>query len=487
MTSCDTGLLGVCKPGTQTCNPDGKGYGTCTQNQQASFDDCLTAADEDCDGQTPACSGTSAQASATTMAGDDARFGVAVDANGNIFTGGITGATLMPDGYTVSNKGGAVFAKAGMNSWTSTVTSTGYSAVRGVAVDANGNLFGIGEAKGSLDFGNSVTVNTGSDVDVFIAKYNGGTALGAKNFGDAQDQYGYAIALDASGNIFVTGTFNGTLNFGGSDLKVGHIFVAKITGNGAHVWSKVFGDGTPDQVGRGLAVTSTGDVIVVGEFAGKANFGGGDLVSSGGADAFVAKLAAADGSHVWSQRFGDGPSSSTTQSATAVSIDAGGDVAIAGTFVSSIALGGPPITSGGGNDAFVARLNANGNVMWAKGLGGMGYQAATGVSVDPVGNITAVGQFVNTIDCGGGAIAAVGGQDTFVAKLKAADGSHVWSKGFGETPGMASDQNGWGVAVDSKGNSAVVGGFQGTMVFGPPAGTLTAQSGWDGFIAVLAP
>ena len=119
-----------------------------------------------------------------------------------------------------------------------------------------------------------------------------GKHLWSKCFGDGSDQYAIAVAVDASRNLIVAGYFEGTLDFGGGVLTsagANDIFVAKFGSDGAHLWSKRFGDGS-DQAASAVAVDASGNVIVTGVFRGTVDFGGGGLTSAGVEDIFVAKF-----------------------------------------------------------------------------------------------------------------------------------------------------------------------------------------------------
>jgi len=125
----------------------------------------------------------------------------------------------------------------------------------------------------------------------------GDSHLWSKRFGSTSFDQGYGVAVDDSGNVVVTGSFNGTVNFGGGGLNSAgsfDIFVAKFSGaEGSHLWSKRFGS-TSDDWGRGVAVDGSGNAVVTGSFLGTVDFGGGGLSSGGGYyDLFVAKFSGA--------------------------------------------------------------------------------------------------------------------------------------------------------------------------------------------------
>ena len=104
-------------------------------------------------------------------------------------------------------------------------------------------------------------------------------------FGDVEGDLGYGIATDEDGKVFVTGTFGGTVDFGGGPLASAGAsdgFLAKFDADGAHLWSRSFGDAENDGV-WGVAVDPTGDVVVTGFFGGTVDFGAGPVVGAGGA------------------------------------------------------------------------------------------------------------------------------------------------------------------------------------------------------------
>ncbi|MCH7548513.1 MAG: SBBP repeat-containing protein [Candidatus Krumholzibacteriota bacterium] len=176
---------------------------------------------------------------------------------------------------------------------------------RGVTVDSNGNVLVTGYFEGSVDFGGGPLASAGSE-DIFVAKYDAsGVHQWSQGFAVASAGRGHGVAVDASGNVAVAGRFAGTVDFGGGNLVSAgfeDIFVAKYDASGVHQWSQRFG-GTGRDVGWAVAVDAPGNVVVTGRFLGTVDFGGGNLVSAGASDIFVAKYDAS-GVHQWSRRFG---------------------------------------------------------------------------------------------------------------------------------------------------------------------------------------
>lgn len=131
---------------------------------------------------------------------------------------------------------------------------------------------------------------------------------------------------------------------------------------GDHLWSKRFG-GPNDQFAGSVAVDGTGNVLLTGAFAGTVDFGGGPLTSAGAYDIFVAKFDSA-GNHLWSKRFGD----ASAQYGQSVAVDPAGNALLTGYFAGTADFGGGPLTSGGANDIFVAKLASVGTTYSVGGI-----------------------------------------------------------------------------------------------------------------------
>lgn len=360
-------------------------------------------------------------------------------------------------------------------------------------------------------------------------------------FGGTSNDVARGVAVDASGNVYLTGLFSGSADFGGGPLASAggtDIFVAKYDAGGAHQWSRVFGAGGAD-AGRGIAVDGGGNVVVTGYFAGVVNFGGGDLASVGGADAFIARFDT-DGNHLWSRQIG----STGADNGLAVATDALGNLVATGFFsgTAEFATAGPgSVThaSAGSTDGFVASYSAAGAHQWSRTFGGTGADEGMAVCLDwtaivvggdftgtamfdaPSGLLTSAGAtdmcvvrydasgfvlssqryggtagdycyalapvpgggyalgggFSASIDLGGGPLSSAGGQDILVAKFTSA-AAHLWSR----ATGSAGDD--YALAVGASGPGAVVasGAFQGTVDLG--AGAVASNGVHDVFIAM---
>lgn len=409
---------------------------------------------------------------------------LAVDALGNSVVAGSFQRTVGFGGASLTSAGaGDVFvvrySPTGQHLWSQRFGGTADDVAQGVAVDASGNVFVTGYFSGSVSFGGTALTAVGQ-TDVFLAKYSpAGVHQWSRSFGGFNPDRGYSVAVDAGGNIVIAGYLVGTVDFGGGPLTsagLADTFVAKFSNAGAHQWSRRFGGASSD-VAEAVAVDGNGNVALAGYFQGAVDFGGGSLTSAGGNDAFSA-LYDANGNHVWSRGWG-GPSDDR---ATGVAVDRDGSVLTTGTFTGNVSFGGALLANTGGGDIFVVKTLASGGHSWSKGFGtGASVpESANAVAVDGSGNVLLTGSIVGGVDFGGGPLNGNGSYDVFVAKLRS-DSSHVWSKRYG----AGYDDRGWAIAADGTGNVFATGDYYLSIDFG--GGALVNEAATDSFLAKLTP
>lgn len=237
-------------------------------------------------------------------------------------------------------------------------------------------------------------------------------------------------------------------------------------------WSRALGGASFDEAAA-VAVDSSGGVVVAGSFSGTATLGGSALTSAGMEDVFVARYSAA-GAHLWSRRFGG----TGRDAASAVVVDRGGSVWVAGAFQGSADFGGGAVTSAGGFDVFIVRISPAGAPLWSKRFGAAGSDRAWAMALDPAGNGFVAGSYRDEVDFGGAPMTSAGMRDVFVAAFSPA-GSHLWS----ETLGGPGNDEAYGVAVDGSGNTFLAGVFELTADLG--SASVTSAGGKDAFLAVF--
>jgi len=348
-----------------------------------------------------------------------------------------------------------------------------------VTVDGLANVIVTGRFEATADFGAGPLVSAGG-TDVFLAKYDAnGVPQWSKRFGGTLADGSFDVATDASGNVIVTGEFEGMVDFGGGSLTSAggrDIFIASYDATGAHRWSRRFGNFSDDR-GYSVATDAGGFVVAAGRFRFMASFGGPIIdTHTYFNDIFVAKYDT-NGNHVWSRGFGD---TSTSVDGIAVTTDASGGIFLTGAFTGTTDFGGGPLTSSE-SDVFLAKYDASGVHQWSKGFGSVPRDVAYDVATDPAGNVAITGNFGfhtngGTIDFGGGPLVGAGSTDIFVAKFDGS-GIHLWSRAFGDTD---FDQ-GNAITADADGSVAVTGRFRIGADFGGGYRPVAGQN--DVFVA----
>lgn len=318
---------------------------------------------------------------------------------------------------------------AGKHVWSKRFGGTGDDRAWAVATDPAGNVVVTGVFSNTVDFGGGPLVSSGS-WDIFAVKLDAaGNHLWSKRFGDSAQQEGHALAIDAAGNVVVGGMFWGALDFGGGAMTTAGItaFVAKLDAAGNHVWSKSFGQSARQNT-ESVAVSASGDVVVTGSCAGTVDFGGGPLGAIGDGDAFLVALDAS-GQHQWSKRWGAG---NVYSGGTSVTVDPVGDVAVASYSQGSVDLGTGALPGKGHFDVVVGKFSPTGSALFARRFGSTQNDVPFSVATDGSKNLLLTGYYEGSIDFGNGPLPHVGARNTFIAKLDAS-GATVWSRGYGSS------------------------------------------------------
>jgi uncharacterized protein YjdB len=285
-------------------------------------------------------------------------------------------------------------------------------------------------------------------------------ALWANAAGGRSSDQGRAIATDKSGNCVVAGSFQGAAFFGNDTLNnIGSddIFIAKFDAAGKLVWVKQAGGEDFDR-GLAVAIDGAGNIVVTGFFEGFAIFDDGVSLSSEGSssDVFVAKYDAT-GRLLWVKQAGE----SGNDAGNAVAVDETNNIIIVGSFEGTITFGNTTFESNGDFDIFVAKYDAQGNVLWAKQAGGSNFDEGLGVVIDAANNIAVTGYFAGNARFDEATLRSSTGEDDdiFIAKYDAA-GKLVWAKSAGGDGFDAANA----IATD-KLNIILTGNFQGVAAF----------------------
>lgn len=324
-------------------------------------------------------------------------------------------------------------------------TSADYATA--LAVDAQRNTVLAGYFQGAVNFGGGVLRSAGQN-DIFVAKYGPtGDHLWSRRYGGAGDDRGAAVALDAQGNVLLTGTFQGAVNFGAGTLQSAggsDAILLKLSPAGVFQWGRALG-GTADDRANGVAADSAGNVLVAGHFQGQVNLGGALLRSAGGPDIFLAKYAPTGG-HLASRRFG-GP---LTDTAWGVTVDSQDRVAIAGSFQGRASLGGATFTAAA-DDGFIARYSPALVHEWSSRFGGAAADGAAAIARDSRDNLYVAGSFQGSFTLGTSALRSAGGSDLLLASYDPS-GAPRWARSCG---GAGDDI---GFAVSLRGGDVLAAG-----------------------------
>jgi len=412
----------------------------------------------------------------------DIGFGIAVDSNGDIYVAGQSNATwgspILPFGGGTNDAFVAKLTSDGTVLWNTFLGGTGKDYGQGIALDGSGNVYVTGYSTAS--WGSPLLPYGGGTGDAFAAKLTSDGALVWNTFlGGTGVDIGYGIAVDGSANIYVTGQSGATWGspksaYGGGTCDA---FAAKLTSDGALVWNTFLG-GTAADYGYGIAVDGTGNAYVTGYSL--ATWGSPKLPYTA-ADAFVAKLAAADGALLWNTFLGESGGDDRGRS---IASDAAGNTYVAGQSTATWGSPQRPFTEANNHlNAFAAKLDTDGALLWNTFLGGeVGFPHAMdhygyGVAQDSLGYAYVAGY--STQEWGSPTDPFTGRPDIWAAKLSS-DGALVRLAFLGGTDSTG-NKSIPAIALDS-GRFVYLTGR--STSFGTPV--LPFQGGTDAFVAKVS-
>ncbi|MEI7512804.1 MAG: hypothetical protein WCK01_05105 [Candidatus Uhrbacteria bacterium] len=342
--------------------------------------------------------------------GTDQAYTIVLDASGNIYIGGYSNATWGTPIHAHSGGYDALVIKlnnSGTVLWNTFFGGIGQEMVTAIAVDASGDVFATGYSPAT--WGTPVRAYTGA-IDAFVFKLNTNGALQWSTFlGGASADYGLAMALGSSGNIFISGRSDATWGAPVRGYSTGiDSFVAKLdTASGAVLWNTFLGGSGLDVI-EATAFDGFGSVYVGGRS--DATWGSPIHAYTGNTDVFAVKLDAATGGLTWQTFFGG----TGVDRTYGFAFDRTGNIDFMGY---SNATWGTPIRAiTTGYDGFVASFDTNGALLWNTFLGGAGADSLRGIAINSLGDIY-IGGFTGAT--WGTPIRAYtsGTLDGFVAKL----------------------------------------------------------------------
>jgi Ca2+-binding RTX toxin-like protein len=310
--------------------------------------------------------------------------------------------------------------------------------------------------------------------------------------GSAVGQSGYSIAAFDDGSSVITGSFNGTRSFGDITLvaEYDQVFSGRLNIDGSFAWAtQANGGANWGNYGNDISTLNDGSSIIAGSFTGTTGFGSATLSSSGGIDAFIAKLNP-DGSYAWATQAG-GTSSFLYDAVTAITTLPDGSSIVTGMFGGNAYFGDRLLTSSAQfEDCFIAKINPDGSYDWISSTSGDITAIGWGVESLSNGTCFIIGNFSGSVSFGQITLTTqgLGSYASFVAKLNP-DGSFAWARqsDSGSQPGGGLTHNISynDIKVLSDESLIISGAFSGSADFGGFA--LTSAGDYDAFIAKARP
>jgi len=446
----------------------------------------------------------------------DAANQIAVDKDGNVYTAGIFAGTVDFDpGPATSNlvaygAEDVFISKLDANGnfvWAKQLGNEKFNHTYTLSLDKDANIYIAGSFNGTFDFdpGPGVFSLTGlSNDDTYVVKLSrDGDFVWVRQFAGDNSSGILGTSIDAVGNIVITGAFNGSVDFdpgpGTYQLTAPGVstpffprtnaFVCKLNPAGNFMWAVSMG-GTDSDRGFRVSTDAAGDIYVTGDFRASADFDPGPgtsiLTSNGDSDFFIVKLHG-DGTLYWAKSVGG----TSTDYAYTPKTDAAGNIYVTGFFRGTTDFDPGPgtfmMTATGGDAIFVLKLDASGNLGWAKSISGPSYNNwGYDLELDAAGNVYVSGFFLGPADFDPGPgvfILAATIIDAFLLRLDK-DGNFNWAKSFG----AGQQDQALSLFLDPYGSVYACGHFSGTtdFDFGAAIYNLAAADLSDVFILKIA-
>ena len=377
--------------------------------------------------------------------------------------------------------------------WGETVSGNqGNDFVESIDLDANGNTYVCGNYEGNTHFGN-FTLNTASE-NGYVGKIDQqGNWLWVEDIGGSNPAFCWDLDADDGGNISITGTFDNSANFGSIQLSSYgsyDIFVAKLDTNGNWLWAKNGGSTDGDQ-GKGVAIDGSGNVYVTGHYFGTCHMGSNTLSHQDGEDWFIAKLDT-NGNWVWSTRmYGN-----YYDVGEAIDVNTNGDIAVVGyssydIYVGTFGWQYPNYRSNTGSRVFVATLDNGGTFTSGSYLGShTNYNSyAEDVVIDDSGVVTLSGRMDTRLSWQGSWKYSSGSSDwdCFVASYayNPNNSTPLAEMNFLSIGGQGADYC-WSIDRDDRNGELIVSGDF-NNVGNAGSFSISSHGGIDAFFATLTP
>lgn len=267
------------------------------------------------------------------------------------------------------------------------------------------------------------------------------------------------VSRVSDGGAYVSGSFFGDVRLDEERLAsagTSDILVARVSSDGRPGWTRRFGSRGMD-IAPDVATDGTGAALVTGMCSDGTDFDGSVVVTQGGSDAFTAKLTPS-GRVLWVRTLGG----LAADSGNEICADGRDNVLVTGSAEGQLKVGSTVLPYAGGRDSFVVKYSPEGELLWARVMGGPADDQARGIATDPAGDVLVAGEFRGTMRLEQVSLTAAGpGRDVFVASYDA-QGALRWARRFG----AAGEDYARGIGADGQGNIYVTGVFSGEPTFG---------------------
>ena len=294
---------------------------------------------------------------------------------------------------------------------------------RDVAIDSSDNIYMLGAFRGTVNFGGGDEASNGN-ADVFLVKLNSsGVFQWVYTAGGTGEDGVRALALDSGDNPYITGHFSSTVNFGGGNTTAANshdLFILKLNSSGAYQNIYTSNIDTTTKA-KGLFIDSSGNIYATGTFQNTVNFGSGNITSDG-KDIYLLKLNSSF-AFQWARTSVGGDTGAGTALGMAVTVDEDGNVYSVGQVGGRANFGGVLYIFGTPTRAYIVKHDSSGTFQWFKYFGTGGYDAndmAQDIVIDSNGFVIIVGSTHSTVDFStfGGDTLELAGIHSIILKIK---------------------------------------------------------------------
>jgi hypothetical protein len=345
--------------------------------------------------------------------------------------------------------------------WAKTAGGTLPEIQKGMAVDLSGNVYITGSFRSSsITFGATTFTSPGTTTHMYLAKYDAiGNVVWAKDAIGSSNE-GYCITSDPSGNVYLAGVFNNTMSFGSFTVTSAGILDIFIAklDPSGNVIWLKTAGGTTSEFPEAITLDNTGNIYLAGKYTSGMFTSGSFTVSNTNLFDMFVAKFDASGNTLWLKN----ASTSQNEGATAISCDVAGNIYVGGFFTeSTFVLGTSTLTNvnAGFEDLFLAKYDASGNVIWAKSAGSSMYETVEAIVVNAAG-VYITGDFAGpSIVFGTNTLTSAGSTDIFLVQYDS-NGNVMFAKREGDT----GDDYAECISADSFGNLYVGVGYKSTNI-----------------------